>query len=190
MTKSKPKFYVVWRGSRPGVYRTWGECQAAVEGYSNAKFKSFPTMAAAQQAYQDGPGDHWGKPKSPKAALSEEDLAAFGSPEPQSLCVDAACNGQPGDMEYQGVWLHDQSVAFAQGPYPLATNNIGEFLAIVHGLAMLQEKGLDWPIYSDSRTAIGWVQKRRANSKVQRDGKTSQRGQSLGRSCGKVAGIP
>ncbi len=132
-------------------------------------------MNDAQQAFRDGPGDHWGKPKSPKAALSEEDLAAFGSPQPQSLCVDAACNGQPGDMEYQGVWLHDQSLAFAQGPYPLATNNIGEFLALVHGLAVLREKGLDWPIYSDSRTAIGWVQRRRANSKVQRDGKTSQR---------------
>jgi ribonuclease HI len=76
-------------------------------------------------------------------------------------------------MEYRGVWLHDRSVVFKQGPFPGATNNIGEFLAIVHALAWLSKQSNTCPIYSDSQTAMAWVRKRRVASKSMAKGQTS-----------------
>ena len=37
------------------------------------------------------------------------------------------------------------------------TNNIGEFLAIVHALALLKREGATRTVYSDSRNALLWV---------------------------------
>ena len=49
----KPKFYVVWLGHKPGVYKTWSECQSQINGFSGAKYKSFPTLSAAEKAFTD-----------------------------------------------------------------------------------------------------------------------------------------
>ncbi len=78
-------------------------------------------------------------------------------------------------MEYRGVWLADRSVAFQQGPFENATNNIGEFLAIVHALALMSKRGVTLPVYSDSSVAIGWVRKKIVRSKSMLRGKTSPR---------------
>ena len=74
--------------------------------------------------------------------------------------VDAACSGNPGPMEYQAIDLQTGAQVFHFGPVK-GTNNIGEFLAIVHALALCWQKGLhDKTIYSDSYNAILWVSKR------------------------------
>jgi len=70
-------------------------------------------------------------------------------------------------MEYQGVDTKSGKVLFRQGPFPEGTNNIGEFLAIVHGLAYLKKRNSNRLIYSDSRTAMSWVRKRKCNTKLQ-----------------------
>ena len=88
--------------------------------------------------------------------------APIGNPINESLAVDAACSGNPGDMEYRGVYTATGQEIFHIGPLKEGTNNVGEFLALVHGLALLQQKGSDLPIYSDSRNAISWVKKRNA----------------------------
>lgn len=76
--------------------------------------------------------------------------------------VDAACSGNPGPMEYRGIDLQTGYTVFHFGPVH-GTNNIGEFLGIVHALALIQQKGLtDKVIYSDSYNAILWVKKRNA----------------------------
>ena len=85
----------------------------------------------------------------------------------RSIAVDAASSGNPGKMEYQGVDTRSRKCLFRQGPFPEGTNNIGEFLAIVHGLAFLKERGSDRVLYSDSRTAISWVRKKRCNTKLE-----------------------
>lgn len=54
------------------------------------------------------------------------------------------------------------------------TNNIGEFLAIVHGLALLKQKGFDMPIYSDSVNAINWIKQKKCKTKLPRDAKTEE----------------
>jgi ribonuclease HI len=46
--------------------------------------------------------------------------------------------------------------------------NIGEFLAIVLGLAFLKKNKLEYPIYTDSKTAIAWVRNKRINTKMER----------------------
>lgn len=171
MASRKPKFYVVWKGSAPGVYRTWAECEAATRGSSGAKFKAFPTLESAQRAFDEGPGAYWGNRKL-VSPLSEEQRLAIGQPIANSLCVDAAWNSVTKVMEYRGVWGHDRSPAFRQGPFPQATNNLGEFLAIVHALALMAKRRIDWPVYSDSQTAICWVRRRKVNSKSMNLGQT------------------
>ena len=46
--------------------------------------------------------------------------------------------------------------------------NIGEFLAIVHGLAYLAERDQVFPIYTDSRTAMKWVRDKRIRTKLEK----------------------
>ncbi len=74
-----------------------------------------------------------------------------------SIAVDAACSGNPGPMEYRGVYIKTGQVLFKVGPMQQGTNNIGEFLAIVHALAMQEKQGTSIPIYSDSVNAQKWV---------------------------------
>ena len=76
-------------------------------------------------------------------------------------------------MEYRGVHVASRQQVFHYGPV-YGTNNIGEFLAIVHGLALLKQKGFDMPIYSDSVNAIGWVKQKKCKTKLPRDSRTEQ----------------
>ena len=158
----------------PGVYTTWEECESAIRGFSNAKYMAFPTAESAERAYREGHGEYWGTRKF-VSALSEAELERIGQPVTNSLCVDAACDMTTKVMEYRGVWLHDRSIAFQKGPFSHATNNIGEFLALVHALALMAQRSIDWPVYSDSQTAISWVRNKRVRSKSMNMGLTSQR---------------
>jgi len=86
--------------------------------------------------------------------------------------VDAACSGNPGPMEYQAIDLATGQCVFHFGPVK-GTNNIGEFLAIVHALALMQQRGLEEKtIYSDSYNAILWVNKRQCKTKLERTPET------------------
>ena len=71
-------------------------------------------------------------------------------------------------MEYQGVVTETKEVLFKMGPFNNATNNIGEFLALVHGIAILEKDLKKKIIYSDSITAISWVRKKRCQTKLVR----------------------
>lgn len=165
------KFYVVWEGHKPGVYSTWAECEKATKGYSQAKYKSFPNLEAAQKAYHEGPDEYWGTGKF-VSGLTKGELDAIGKPVVKSLCVDAAWNSETKVVEYRGVWFRGRKLAFRQGPFKDGTNNVGEFLAIVHALGVLKSKKLEYPVYSDSKTAISWVKKKKVNSKSMQAGKT------------------
>ncbi len=158
------KFYVVWSGHMPGIYDSWDECQSQIKNYPNAKYKSFPTRVAAEKAYNGKYENFVLKETKGKALFKNDD----NSPRPvfPSIAVDAAWNTATGYMEYQGVDAQSKRLIFHQGPYPDGTNNIGEFLAIVHALALLKRNNSNLPIYTDSMTAIAWVRNRRANTKL------------------------
>ena len=161
----KNKFYVVWKGKRPGIYDTWEDCKAAISGVKGAEYKSFPTFELAKKAYDGNYRDYKGKKKG-ESELSPLELLKIGHPNFHSIAVDAASSGNPGVMEYQGVDTKTKKKLFKQGPFEQGTNNIGEFLAIVHGLAFLKERNSDRIIYTDSRTAMSWVRKKKCNTKL------------------------
>lgn len=160
----KQKFYVVWRGRQTGVFDSWDECKVQTDGFEKPLFKSFDSKAEALKAFKDKPHEHIGT--TPKSAKTAKNRLFVGQPNEDSLVVDAAWNTASGDMEYQGIYLATRQKLFTMGPYADGTNNIGEFLAIVHALALLHQKGSNIPVYSDSRTAIGWVSKKKANTKL------------------------
>lgn len=167
---AQSKWYVVWRGYEPGVYDSWADCQRQVVGYKGARFKSFPTQTAALRAYEDGAEGY-----ARLHGSSIQGGEGAECPELSALSVDAACAGNPGVMEYRGVWVGSKEQYFHSGPYPKGTNNIGEFLAIVHALALLHRLGMHSTIiYSDSVTAIGWVAKKRCKTLLQRDASTEE----------------
>ena len=88
--------------------------------------------------------------------------------------VDAACSGNPGPMEYQCIDLQTGARVFHFGPVH-GTNNIGEFLAIVHALALLDKMGNKTKtIYSDSYNAMLWVNKKQCRTKLERTPQTEQ----------------
>lgn len=157
---AKKKYYVVWQGVAPGIYEDWATCKAQTEGRPGAKYKSFDTHEEAKTAFEKGYETYL----KPRPAARE----AGGRPVEPCLCVDAACSGNPGDMEYRGVCMPGGQEIFRIGPMKKGTNNVGEFLALVHGLALLKQKGLHLPVYSDSRNAIGWVKKKKCNTRLVR----------------------
>jgi ribonuclease HI len=162
VAKKKKKYYVVWEGRTQGIFKDWETCSTQIKAYPNAKYKSFETLAEAEEAFANKPMNYI--TKKTKSNLQKSRGIPMGFIE-ESLSVDAACSGNPGIMEYQGVYTKNKEVLFRGGPFPEATNNVGEFLALVHGLVFLAHHNkLRTPIYSDSMTAIAWVKKKKANT--------------------------
>lgn len=163
--KAKQKYYVVWKGVNPGVYNSWTDCQLQIKGYEGALYKSFESNEEALAAFNDTPYKHIGNtPKKSHTRITD-------GPPPyltESLAVDAACSGNPGNMEYRGVYIETGQQLFHVGPMAQGTNNIGEFLALVHGLAYFKKIDCRMPIYSDSRNAILWVQQKKCKTKLER----------------------
>ena len=170
---AEPKFYVVWKGRQPGIFKTWDECKAQVDGFPGAQYKAFTSQQEAKRAFAGSAEDYirpsaaraasassgLNAPYQAKQALPTSKLRAPNGPRPlePSLCVDGACEGNPGPMEYQCVRYPTGEHVFQEGPFQNGTNNIGEFLAIVQALQYCHAHHLALPIYSDSRIAIGWV---------------------------------
>ncbi len=170
--KKSIRYYVVWKGKKPGVYHSWKECQSQIEGIKGAQYMSFGSRMEAEQAFNGNYQEYKGKKKK-GPSLSAAELLKIGDPNYHSIAVDAAASGNPGKMEYQGVDTRTRKVLFKQGPFKEGTNNIGEFLAIVHGLAFLKERKSDRIIYTDSRTAISWVRKKKCNTKLEESPKNT-----------------
>lgn len=162
----KKKYYVVWNGVTPGVYHSWADCQVQIKGYPNAKYKSFGSLEEAEDAFLGG---HQVTSKT-KKKVKQIDKSKTNIPYiADSWSVDAACSGNPGIMEYRGVHTSDRSEIFRQGPFRQGTNNIGEFLAIIHALALLKKKGMsDKVVYTDSRTALAWIKHKRVKTTLKK----------------------
>jgi ribonuclease HI len=148
----KQKYYVVWKGRKPGIFTSWAEAEKQVKGFAAAQYKSFETLKEAAAAYRAEYEEFKGKPAS-QGKWREASI----KPILPSICVDAACSGSPGILEYRGVFTDSGEEFFHAGPFPDGTNNVGEFLAIVHALSWLEKQNKQLPVYSDSRNAISWV---------------------------------
>lgn len=163
---SKRKFYVVWKGRKTGVFTSWNVCKRQIESFEGAQYKSFANIDEAEIASTKKYEDYKGK-NAKKPTLSSAEKEKYGKPILKSISVDAACAGNPGKMEYRGVLTHNKQQIFIKGPYERGTNNIGEFLALVHGIALLKSKNQhNLPIYSDSKIAMSWVKKKACRTNI------------------------
>ena len=165
---SKNKFFVVWEGKEPGIYKSWEDCKQQVHGFEGAIYKGFATEAETREAMVSPCWDYVGKNAKTKKPSTDE-ITKVGLPNMESLSVDAACSGNPGAMEYRGVYTKTGEEVFHQGPFKNGTNNIGEFLALVHGLALLKQKNSLLPIYTDSKTALVWVKAKKTKSLLEKN---------------------
>ncbi len=176
----KQKFYVVWQGRKTGIFTSWDECKAQVHGMEGAKYKSFDSRSEAELAFSK---DYWqavkktaavsGSPQTAVKTSSKKDIA--GPDWENCICTDAACSGNPGTMEYRCVEPKTGRELFHQGPFAEGTNNIGEFLGLVHALAMLKKQGDDNTIiYTDSKTAIAWVRNRKPKTLLPRTNRNTK----------------
>jgi ribonuclease HI len=162
---AKRKFYVVWNGVHPGIYDNWEDCKLQVFGFENAQYKSFETLGEAREAYEKGHITYRKAPVKKLDDLPKSESAGFIVRE--SLAVDAACSGNPGAIEYRGVFVASGKEIFRVGPLAQGTNNIGEFLAIVHALALMKQKNIEMPVYSDSLNAITWIRKKQCKTRLE-----------------------
>lgn len=165
---SKNKYYAVWAGHNPGIYDSWSKCSEQVKGYAGAIYKGFATRDEAAEALAGDYREYIGRRDNGTARTAIPD-----SLDDDSIAVDAACSGNPGRMEYRGVHLASRQVLFHVGPI-FATNNIGEFLAIVHALALIKRNGWRMKVYSDSRNAILWVKGKKCKTRLPRTQRTEQ----------------
>lgn len=149
------KFYVVWNGRNVGVYSDWDSCKMQIEGFKGAQYKSFPDRTSAEAAFKAGYNNTIQQPTT----NSQQPIG-------QSIAVDAACSGNPGKMEFQGVFVETKTHLFKSPVYEQGTNNIGEFLAIVYCLAWQKKNKLSYPIYSDSVNAQKWVREGICKTKI------------------------
>ena len=186
------KYYVVWKGFATGVFESWDEAQIQVSGYPDAQYRAFKTMDEAVEAFRQG-YDQDGliqEVKKQVTQLNKEGHKIVWDPEKskntstpsnpntstplhpyitRSLAVDGACSGNPGTGEYRGVFVETGQELFHFGPIQGATNNIMEFLAIVHGLGFLEKQNLYIPIYSDSVNAQLWVKNGKCKTTIKPD---------------------
>lgn len=177
------KFYVVWVGRNPGVYSDLNDALEQIDDFPGASFKSYDNAEEAALAFRKGTARSEGKelgsllldaqrrnvPQSGKKdymTIPEIDLNGWA--------VDAACAGNPGRMEYRGVELMTGRELFRVGPFEQSTNNIGEFLAIVHALSLMFRLGERHTIYSDSKTGMSWVRNRKVKTQLERNAKSEK----------------
>ena len=171
----KNKYYVVWKGRTPGIYDSWEVCKKEIDGFPGALYKGFPDKASADVAFAKG---FTGFDNVTLAAKPNPILAAV-KPLTPAIAVDAACSGNPGKMEYQGVFVDfgtdpvTTTQLFKSPVFENGTNNIGEFLAIVHALAWQKQKRVSYPIYSDSVNAQKWVREKQCKTKLQPNDKNA-----------------
>jgi len=160
------KFYVVWVGLNTGVYDNWEECKQQIAGVKGAKYKSFPSREAAIEAFRGDASMYLSaKPKVDTPSIKS---LSVGTYELETIAVDASCLGNPGKMEYRGVYVRSGHEIFRIGPLEDGTNNVGEFLALVHGLALLKQKNSNMPIYTDSVNAMKWVKNKKCKTTLER----------------------
>lgn len=162
-TMSKNKYYVVWSGRKPGIYDNWDICKKEIIGCKGAQYKGFPDLKSAEDALK------MGYEAFRKASPIEKKQVSNCTEKPigQAFAVDAACSGNPGKMEYRGVFVETGTEIFKSPVFENGTNNIGEFLAIVHGLSYQKKYGLHYPIYSDSVNAQLWIKQKKCKTKLQ-----------------------
>lgn len=159
----KNRFYVVWRGRQTGIFNSWDECKQQIDGYPGAQYRAYPDWEQAHEAHLKG---YW-KNVADKIEQADEEV------EQDSVTVDVRIN-ENGRLQYFGFHTTTGQLLFSSPVYEDGNNNVGQFLAIVHALALLAPRDDFRTIYSASDTAIRWVEKRQCNTSLCRTLRNTQ----------------
>lgn len=184
---AKNKYYVVWTGRNPGVYDSWEACKQEIDGFAGALYKGFPDKASADAAFAKGFTGFKITENGTAKPATNTNRELGNPPLSPAIAVDAACSGNPGKMEYQGVFVDfgttppTTTQLFKSPVFEHGTNNIGEFLAIVHALAWQKQKRTQYPVYSDSVNAQKWVREKKCKTKLEPNDKNAFLFELIGR---------
>jgi ribonuclease HI len=151
------KFYVVWEGVIEGIFTEWVQCQQAIKGFSNPKYKAYKSLTEAQKAFAEGYEKHWGKGDAARKFYTSEEIELIGKPIIPSVYLFASMDRETGMMTYEGIDTASAEVLFRQGPFEDCDQHVGGFLSIVHALAFLKQQGSTIPVYTRVQSARKWV---------------------------------
>lgn len=173
------KYYVVWKGRETGVFTTWAKCKSLVDGFTGAKFKSFPTLEEAESAF--GEKSQVTTPKAkPKIVKKSSKLKSIPLSQEQidamqfdiKIYTDGACEPNPGESGTGlAVYEHNKLIELWYGLYQsFGTNNTAELHGLNQALLLAKDKlatGNTIGIFCDSKYsidcitkwAIGWEKK-------------------------------
>ena len=117
------KYYTVWKGVNPGVYDSWTDCQLQIKGFKGALYKSFNTREEAEHAFASPAHEFMNTPgrKSGESTAKKQEANLPENFNFECIAVDAACSGNPGMMEYRGVYLRTGEQIFGRTDFPLRT---------------------------------------------------------------------
>lgn len=183
MTNSK-KWYVVWEGTESGICETWEECYLRTHNHPGARYKAFDSARDAIEAYRRGvdvANDPYAMIRAiVHAETSEVNYANFPDIYPGSVAV-CAFSADAGRVGYRGVDVWSGAELFRFGPIA-GSANTGEFLAIVHALALLHGQGkFRTAIYCSNGIALSWVKKKKSNAQISQTPAFEQMAQLLAR---------
>ena len=188
MAPAKGKYYTVCVGVEPGVYDSWSEAQLQILHFPGARYKSFKTREEAIEAYRGDPQEQLGLIKSILSHADGEralcapkidgirDYTSIPEIRLDAIAVDGACAGNPGRMEYRAVRVIDRTEIFHIGAMKplIGTNNIAEYLAMIHLAALLAKSGdTTTPIYTDSKNTFAWLRKGKSHTTLEENPKTA-----------------
>ena len=121
---AQQKYYAVAKGRKAGIFTTWRDCERQVKGASGAIFKSFSTRAEAEAWLDKAAQEQQFVQQVTNTPNPRESLHTAQPFITHSICVDAACSGNPGVVDYQGVCTATRDVVFHK-KIAHGTNNLG-----------------------------------------------------------------
>lgn len=153
---AKQKYYVVWKGHTPGIYSDWAQCQAQINGFAGALYKSFTSEAMAQQQYAAGMPDAATPATTTSAAEPHSRYLAQGY---VVLYSDGGAIRNPGPGGYGTVLLwRNHRKELSQG-FRLTTNNRMELLGCIVGLESIKNAKQPVIVFSDSKYVVDGINK-------------------------------
>ncbi len=126
------KYYAVRIGKKPGIYQTWNECKAMVDGFSGAVYKSFTNLAEAKMFLEEVQQD---KGNREKCILQDESIVKNARCRIKQNKVDTQKNSvilqenSNTEVKYSiketGDRIATIAYAFIDGSYNIATKTYG-----------------------------------------------------------------
>jgi ribonuclease HI len=177
------KFYVVWKGAKTGVFSSWPETKALIDGRSDAQYMGFESLEAAEQAFQASytkalmnrslakNGSSASTTKTTPSATSRSSTTKKPSVAPSAKLIadiniycDGACSPNPGKSGtgmavYQQTTLTELWYGLHQAN---GTNNTAELNGLLEAFKYAKpyiEQNKQVQVLSDSKYSIDCITK-------------------------------